>query len=234
MAEIVIVGLGPGPLSYLTKEAEQELLSAKKIFFRTRVHPAFDWLQGLGKQLVSFDLPYTFAWRKPGEIYEFIVSALLKEAKLRERATYAVPGSPVVLEDTTQLLRSRGVEQRIDIKVVQGLSFVELALTEVRHDFLHGMQIVLPRTHLQHRLYRTDLALLVCQIEAIGLPGDPLRVDLTMRWLLEKYPPEHVITLIWTDGLPDYETRSKAIPLKDLVREYGERKFFASLYVPPV
>ncbi|HKV47776.1 MAG TPA: SAM-dependent methyltransferase [Candidatus Acidoferrales bacterium] len=230
---IVIVGLGPGPLSYLTKEAEQELVSAKKIFFRTREHPAFDWLLGLGKEMVSFDLPYTFAWGKSGQIYEFMVSALLKEVELREKATYAVPGSPFVLEDTVRLLRLRGAEQKIQIKLVQGLSFIELALAEVPHDFLYGMQMVLPRTHLQPGLYRTDLALLVCQIEARGVPRDPPRVDLTAQWLMEKYPPEHVVTLIWTDGLPEYETHSKAIPLKDLAREYGSQKFFASLYVPP-
>jgi hypothetical protein len=55
-----------------------------------------------------------------------------------------------------------------------------------------------------------------------------------MQFLLKAYEPDHPVTLIWTDGLPGYTTHSRTIPLKDLVREYGETKFFSSLYVPPV
>jgi hypothetical protein len=63
---------------------------------------------------------------------------------------------------------------------------------------------------------------------------DTPRVDLTMKFLLKVYPPDHLVTLIWTDGLPAYKTQSKAMALKNLAREYGEAKFFASLYVPPM
>ena len=34
--------------------------------------------------------------------------------------------------------------------------------------------------------------------------------------------------------MPDYHTHSKQIALRDLAREYGQGKYFASLYVPPV
>jgi tetrapyrrole methylase family protein/MazG family protein len=233
MATITVVGVGPGPISYLTKEAERELLFEDKIFFRTVAHPVYDWLHGLGKQLVSFDQLYAFAWNKPGEIYEFIVSALFKEAALRGKAIYALPGSPVVLEDTTRLLRLRGPAEGVEIRVVHGLGFLELALAEVNCDS-PGLQIVLPLAHLQQGRYRKDLPLIVCQIEAKSLPLDKPRVDLTMKYLLERYPPDHSVTLIWTDGLPSYETQSKVMTLKDLAREYGEGKFFASLYVPPL
>jgi tetrapyrrole methylase family protein / MazG family protein len=94
MPTITIVGLGPGPLGWLTKEAESELLGAEKIFFRTSGHPAYEWLKERGKHVVCFDRLYTTAWTEPGEIYEFMVSALLKEAELRGKVTYALPGSP--------------------------------------------------------------------------------------------------------------------------------------------
>jgi hypothetical protein len=92
---------------------------------------------------------------------------------------------------------------------------------------------VTPLSHLQDGLYRCDVALMVCQIEAKTFPLDEPRVDLTVKWLLEKFPPDHPVTLIWTDGLPAYKTQSKTVALADLAREYGEGKFFASLYVPP-
>ena len=204
-----MVGVGPGATSYLTKEVEAELLRAAKIFFRTGAHPVYEWLRGQGKHLVCFDKLYDTPWANPGDIYEFMVAALFKEAQLRGEAIYAVPGSPDVLEETTNLIRLRGAKEGVEVRV-------------------------LPLTHLQHGLFNARMALMVCQIEARSNPLDKPRVDLTMEFLLKAYPPEHVVTLLWTDGLPDYKTHARSVALKDLAREYGDAKFFASLYVPPV
>jgi tetrapyrrole methylase family protein / MazG family protein len=233
MPTITVVGIGPGNLSLLTGEARRELLAAEKVFFRFSAHPVYFWLRDLGKQLVCFDQLYNLKWPRPGAIYDFISAALLKEAGLREKVVYAVPGSPSILEDTTRLLRFRGSAEGIEVRVIQGLSFLELALSEVNLDFSLGLQLVLPLNHVQHGLFRTDVPMIVCQIEAATLPLDVPRVDLTTRWLALQYPENHPVTLVWTDGLPDYATRSKTFPLAELPREYGEGKYFASLYVPP-
>ena len=105
MAAITIVGTGPGLLRYLTKEAERELLSADKIFFRMSQHPVYDWLKENRKQLISFDTIYTIAGITFTGIYDFIARALVTEAKHRGRAFYALPGSASVLEETTRLLK---------------------------------------------------------------------------------------------------------------------------------
>src|SRR5205823_7196953 len=105
MPAITVVGTGPGPLSYLTKEAERELLLADKVFFRMSRHPVYAWLKENRKQLVSFEMMYTIPRIGFGEIYEFIVNALIQEAMLRGQAVYALPGNPFVLEDTTRLLK---------------------------------------------------------------------------------------------------------------------------------
>ena len=231
---ITIVGLGPGPVAQLTKEAEAALLGAERIFFRTGSHPVHDWLKEKGKHVVCFDKLYAFPWKVPGEIYEFIVGALLKETALHDPVVYAVPGSPAMLEDTARLLQERRGVEGLKVKVIHGLSFVEEALAQVNLDFADGLQVVLPRTHLESGRFTSELAILVCQIEAAQLPGDKPRVDLTMEWLLKVYPPDHPVTLIWTDGLPEYRTQSMLVELKDLSRDYGQAKYFASLFVPPL
>lgn len=231
MPSITIVGLGPGPLPLLTKEAEGELLSAEKIFFRTGAHPVYDWLKQQGKHVVSFDKLYESPWKNPGEVFDFMVSALLKECELSGKVTFALPGSPVFLEDTTRLLRERGKAAGATVRIVHGLSFVEEALSQLNVDFAEGLQIVLPWTHLETGRFTTKLNLLVCQIEAKRVPEDGPRVDLTMEWLLRAYPTNHPVTLIWTDGPPGYGTRMQAFPLKDLAREYGTERFFSSLFV---
>ena len=232
MASITVVGLGPGPLALMTKEAEQHLLAADKVFFRTSAYPAYDWLEGLGKQLVSFDGLYSLAWSRSDEMYDFMVAALLKEASIRPSVTYALPGSPSVLEDTTRKLRRRTRDAGIDFRIVEGLSFFELALAAVDFDFSQGLQVVLPRTHLEPGLFDPRLAMLVGQVDARFHPADPPRIDLTVDWLLAAYPPDHPVTLIWTSGLPDYETRHEALRLDQVVAAYGTGKYYASLFVP--
>jgi tetrapyrrole methylase family protein / MazG family protein len=234
MNTITVVGVGPGPIKCLTKEAETELLSADKIFFRTSAHPVYQWLRDQSKHLHCFDLLYTMRWPAPGDIYEFMVAALFKEVSLRGHAVYAVPGSADVLEGTTNLIRERGSKESVKVKVVSGVSFLDLALAEINFDFAEGLQIVMPLSHLQTKLFTKHLALMVCQIEAMSSTIDEPKVELTMQFLLKVYPPDHLVTLIWTDGLPDYTTSSKTMQLRDLVLEYGEAKFFASLYVPPL
>ncbi len=130
MAIVKVVGVGPGPTSCLTKAAEEELLRANKVFFRTGAHPVCEWLRSLGKNVLSFDLLYKTPWNQPGDIYDFIVSVLLKEATLRGEAVYAVPGSPHVLEDTTRLLQLRALNEGVEVTVFSGVSFLEQILSE--------------------------------------------------------------------------------------------------------
>jgi len=234
MNTITIVGLGPGPLGQLTKEAEHELLTTEKVFFRTGAHPVYEWLQQQGKHVACFDRLYTLPWKDGEEVYEFIVSALLKEAELSGKVTYALPGSPVFLEETTRFLRAREKAGEVQIRLIHGLSFVEEALGLLNLDFGEGLQVVLPWSHLENGRFTRELALLVCQIEARRLPMDEPRVDLTMQWLLRAFPPDHPVTLIWTEGLPDYKTQTLSLKLKNLVHEYGSAKYFSSLYVPPL
>jgi tetrapyrrole methylase family protein / MazG family protein len=219
---------------YLTTEAESALLGAEKIFFRTSAHPIYQWLEGLGKHSHCFDLLYTMPWHKPEDIYEFMVAILFKEAELKGDVVYAVPGSADVLEETTNLIRNRGIAEGVRVRVISGVSFLDLALAEINFDFSLGLQVVLPLTHLGSGRFTRRLGLIVCQIEAGRSGLDSPRVDITMQYLLKVYNADHPVTLIWTDGLPEYATHSKTFALKDLVREYGEAKFFSSLYVPPI
>lgn len=75
---------------------------------------------------------------------------------------YAVPGSPDVLEETSNLIRVRGMKEGVEVKVLPGVSFLDQVLAEIEFDFSLGLQIVLPLTHLQQGLFNARLALMVC------------------------------------------------------------------------
>jgi uncharacterized protein YabN with tetrapyrrole methylase and pyrophosphatase domain len=67
MKNITVVGLGPGPLGQLTREAKNELLAGDKVFFRTAGHPAYQWLEQQDRHVVCFDRLYTLTWKEGGE-----------------------------------------------------------------------------------------------------------------------------------------------------------------------
>jgi tetrapyrrole methylase family protein/MazG family protein len=233
-AVITVVGTGPGPLELLTREAETALLGAPKIFLRTSGYPIDGWLRGLGKQLISFSRLYTLPWASSKTMYEFMVDVLLKEASLNGEAVYALPGSPVILEETTRLLVLRGREAGIRVRIIHGLSFVEVALASMQTVPGPGLQIVLPRSHVRTGFFDPRLPMLLCQIEARDLPTDTPQVALTMQWLLRTYPADHVVTLISASGPPAFETHCAELALGDLESVYGASRSYSSLYVPPV
>jgi tetrapyrrole methylase family protein / MazG family protein len=205
-------------------EAERELRLASKIFFRTNEYPAFHWLRELGKQVICFDVLYTLPWSDPREKYKFMAEVLLKEADVRGHAIYAVPGSPFVFEHSVRLLRQQSVTAGAEIRIVHGMSFLEAALSVISPPDDPGLQIVLPH-HLQTGRFSANLPLLVCQIETRNRYS-------VKECLLRAYPPTHAVTLIWTEGLPAYQTLSKIIELRDLDREGGLGEAYASLYIP--
>jgi hypothetical protein len=133
----------------------------------------------------------------------------------------------------TNLIRRRGATEGVEAKVLPGVSFLYQVLAEIALAF-HWDCRCARLTHLQDGLFNERLALMLCHIEVRSNPQDKPRVDLTVEFLLEAYRPERVVTLLWTNGLPEYKTQAKSMALKDLTREYGEAKFFASLFVPPL
>ena len=233
MATITIVGLGPGPLHLMTREAEHHLRAAAKVFMRTSAYPAHDWLRDLGKTLVCFDGLYRMKWAESADMYEFMATALLKEAANGGAVTYAVPGSPAVLEDTSLILQRRAAASGVTVRVIEGLSFIEPLLSAVGFDLARGLQIVLPWTHLEARRFSSELALLVCQIDARRHQNEPPRVDRTAEWLAAVYPADHDVTLLWASAPPEFAIEKMTVPLRDLTAAYGSGKLFASLFVPP-
>lgn len=231
MAGITLVGMGPGPLDWMTVEAERTLRQAARIFFRTSAYPAYSWLQGLGKQLVCFDRLYELPWSDSADLYDLMAAAVLKEASLRGEAVYVVPGSLSVLEDAARDLRRRAAAEGIEVRLVHGMSFLEPALSAVNHSG-SGLQIVLPRTHVEPGHFSPHVPLLVCQIEGRGSPDEPPMVEQTMVWLLRHYPADHAVSLVWTTGLPGYENHVKIVPLAGLARADTPDRTYLSLYVP--
>jgi tetrapyrrole methylase family protein / MazG family protein len=116
---VVVVGLGPAGPEFATRATLDAISQARVRFVRTRVHPSAE----LVDDATSFDHLYERADRF-GEVYADIVEALVAAANDHGEVLYAVPGSPLVLEDTVARLRR---DPRVRTRLVPAMSFLDLA-----------------------------------------------------------------------------------------------------------
>ncbi|MBV8236962.1 MAG: nucleoside triphosphate pyrophosphohydrolase, partial [Acidimicrobiia bacterium] len=131
MATVVVVGLGPAGPGLLTEAAKDAIarIPARDRYLRTSRHPAAGAVRGAH----SFDEVYERA-ASLEEVYAEIVDGLVEAAAAGRGGgvvLYAVPGSPLVAERSVELLLA---DERVDVEVVPGLSFLELAWTALGVD----------------------------------------------------------------------------------------------------
>lgn len=217
---ITVVGLGPGPLKYLTREAESVLLDAPRVLFRYREHPVYEWLKSEGRNPVAMGNAYFIPGLDFTQMYEMFADFVMKEAERTGTACYAVPGNPGVFEDTVRILR-----ERADVTVVAGLSFLDQIYAELGILPGDGLQIVLPRTHLKAGRFTTQLPMLVPQ------PIFDNSFAKVSKWLARDYPASHPVRIIYTPGMPDYSLRTTETTLGELPNVSTVGIFDASLYL---
>ena len=202
MATVVVVGLGPAGPELLTEAATQAIARVSERYVRTARHPAASAVPGarsddVYERAASID-----------EVYADIVDALVEAALNAGEVLYAVPGSPMVAERTVELLVA---DDRVDVAVVPGLSFLDLVWTRLAVDpVAMGVRVV------DGRRFAVEAAgergpLLVAQCDSKDVLSD---IKLAAG---ESHPSEVVV--LQRLGLPDESVR--AVVWEDLDREVG-------------
>jgi tetrapyrrole methylase family protein/MazG family protein len=197
---IVAVGLGPAGPDLLTAGTLAAIERIPRRWMRTTRHPAAVALAGAP----SFDDVYegsdTF-----DDVYRRIAHTLVAEADEHGEVLYAVPGSPRVLERSVDLLAEAAADGRIELEVLPGLSFVDLAWVRLGVDPLEdGVRLVdahrfaekaagergpLLVAHCHNRRVLSDVKLAV---------DDPPRTPVTVLQRLG-LPDEAVTEVAWAD-----------------------------------
>jgi tetrapyrrole methylase family protein/MazG family protein len=116
---VVVVGLGPGGLDHTTAETLKALERIPHRYLRTAIHPS----ASLVENATSFDDIYEAADTFE-DVYAEIAEALVAAAIEYREIVYAVPGSPLVLEQTVRQLRER---TEIDCVILPAMSFLDVA-----------------------------------------------------------------------------------------------------------
>ncbi len=223
--DITVIGLGPGDASLLTVEAREVLDDADEVYLRTLRHPV---VASLPPRLTvhSFDHLYE-AEDEFTAIYEEMAKQVLELGRRPQGVVYAVPGHPLVGEESVRRILALAEKEGLEVKVVVGISFIEAALVPLGIDPLEGLQIV-DATLLANRLHPNldpDLPALAGQLYSRRLAAE---VKLT---LLNLYPAEHLVTFVRSVGTP--EAAKETLPLGEL-DHVANIDHLTSLYVPPL
>ena len=125
-ALIKIVGLGPGSHDAITAQTLREIENSKHRFIRTTRHPSAH----LVKNATSFDDEYE-KHDKFEDVYQAIADKLIAAATQHQEILYVVPGSPLVLEHTVQLLLQN---KSVTTEILPAMSFLDVVWSTLQID----------------------------------------------------------------------------------------------------
>jgi tetrapyrrole methylase family protein/MazG family protein len=234
-AEIVVVGLGPGRWDDLTLEARRILEAAPRIVCRTLRHPTVEALRAHRPDvaLESFDALYDSA-ESFAALYPSMTERLFAlAAEAQQPVVYAVPGHPLIGEESVRLLRLSAPERSTSVRIVPGLSFVEPVCAALGLDPLERNLQLLDATLLAGTPIEAMMGVVQPTTPALVAQVYNRRLASGIKLALsEIYPEDWQVTVVRWAGLPSEETLEH-IPLVDLDR--GERAdHLTTLYVPPL
>lgn len=206
---IYILGLGSGSEKQLTLETIDILKdNTRKLFLRTEIHPAVDYLKKNNISYQSFDYLYENS-ESFEDIYAEAVEKVILEAKNSE-VTYVVPGNPVVAEKSVFLMLKRAKEENIQIKVFAALSSLESIYSALEYDPLNGL-VVINAIDLNPSRLNKNMATLLVQVYAQHIASEAKLA------LMEVYPDTYPIIVIKAAGIEGLE-QIEEIPLYQLDR----------------
>ncbi|SFD73207.1 tetrapyrrole methylase family protein / MazG family protein [Lentibacillus persicus] len=219
--KIEIIGLGAGDLDQLSLGIYKKLTSrTTALYVRTADHPVIRQLEQEGVSFQAFDDIYEERAHFQ-DVYQHITDSLLENAR-HDTIVYAVPGHPMMAEQSVQLLLN---QDAIPVEIIGGQSYLDALFSSLRIDPIDGFQFVdgtgFTRRQLNYRQH-----VIFCQVYDQFIASD---VKLT---LLEDLPPDYTVKIVEAAGSSG--ERITDVPLGHLDHAFSGVNNLVSVYVPPV
>jgi tetrapyrrole methylase family protein / MazG family protein len=209
---VVVAGIGPAGPDQVTAEVLSAIQRVPYRFLRTRRHPA----ASVVGEAESFDEIYdrsdTF-----DEVYLTIVESLVASATTHGEILYAVPGSPLVLERSVRYLLA---DDRVEVTVLAGMSFLDLAYARVKLDPIEARLTLIDGHIFTTASAGCDGAMLVAHCHNQRVLSD-------IKLSLEDGPD---VTVLQRLGLPDENVVT--VPWDELDRDITA-DHLTSIFIPP-
>lgn len=245
------MGLGPGERRYLTLEAQQVLREAPELYLRTVQHPV---VGSLPSTLLQHSFDHIYEMNESfGQIYEKIANRIVQLATRPEGVIYAVPGHPLVAEESVRRILVKAKAAGLKVRIVSAVSFLEPLFTLLELDpLMQGLQVVDAtlladyseawhgptgsdddgRRHEAARIWSRrpcdpTVPLIVGQLHSRSVASS---VKLVLQ---EMYPADHPVVLARWAGISGMEEK-RSLSLVELDRQGDDIDHLTSLYVPAI
>ena len=237
---MIIVGLGPAKPDLLTLEAQKILRQAALSGRCYGLAHAREVAQAIVPELSVRSLDYLYhlsAVDRP-MAYADLASMLIRKVKQGVAVVYLVAGSPLFYNDAVRTIRRRCAQDKIPVRLVHGLSFLEVVLQRVDWTGHHGLQLF-SAWNIAHdgvRLAQHAPALL-CQLGEFSAAGEAITeaksvtmLSLLKEKLLQEYPSNHPVVILHSSGSPNYEALATELELHQLDRQ--SVPVYSNLWIP--
>lgn len=225
MPGITLLGLGPGNPAHLTREAWELLASVEEVWLRTRLHPVVSALPS-SLTVHAFDDMY-----EDGESFEAVYAAIttrvLELGRRPGGVVYAVPGHPFVAEATCAGISGQARALGVEVRVVQGLSFLEPTFSALGIDPFPGLTLfdAMQLSSLHVPPFPPDAPVLVAQLYSRMVAAE---VKTTLNAV---FPDDHPVQLVHAAGTADEQVEALLLYQIDRSPHIGA---LTGLYLPPL
>jgi uncharacterized protein YabN with tetrapyrrole methylase and pyrophosphatase domain len=242
MAGLTIVGLGPARPEMITVEAQGVLRRAQTAGWRTYgLAHAREVVASIAPDLSVRSLDYLYGLEGVDRptAYRDLAEMLVRRVQVDQLdVAYLVAGSPLFINDAVLRIRDLCEQANLSLRIVHGVSFLDLILDRVYWTGWTGLQmysawnIARDGMELNH-----NAPAILFQLGEFSAGGDALDESRSLGMLeevrdrlLKRYPPEHPVVVLYSSGCPEYQSLSKAINLSSLAEVAVP--VYSNLWVP--
>jgi tetrapyrrole methylase family protein/MazG family protein len=241
---LTVVGLGPARPEHLTVEALRLLEAAADGRYRAYglAHArevAHSVVPGL--RVRSLDELYSLPCVSRPVAYDALARTLMRRAfEDGVDVLYLVAGSPLFLNDAVLLLRQLCAARELPLRLVHGMSFVDLILDRVYWTGHQGLQFLSTWNLVRDGMrLAPDRPALLAQLgeftqggEALDEAGSVASLAGLRDVLLDSLPADHPVTILYSSGPPAYRSLARTLALRDLAE--APVPVYSNLWVPAV
>ena len=186
---ISIVGLGPGPVGYVTDQTRQAILQADLCYVQTELHPSIAILKQEQIHYISFDEMYQNA-QDFDALNESMAEKLVTQGR-NQRIVFAVAGEASQGQSAVKTVWDRAQKEKVAIAILPGIGTALAAMAQAGVPSQEGIQ-----THydaLDILRIDCDKCQVICDVDQ-AYKASQYKID-----LMELYPEDWQVAIVWAD-----------------------------------
>jgi uncharacterized protein YabN with tetrapyrrole methylase and pyrophosphatase domain len=238
--DIYVVGLGIMTVYHVTREAEAAMKASKHIFYVDNSFGIEEYLQTLGGAITSLMPEYQQGVDRR-RAYQAMATRVIDAALEDAPVCFATYGHPHMYVYPTQLIKKAAALLDLTTRIVPGVSALDTVLIDVGLDpGGYGLQIYEATDLLaRERPLQADVPCVLWQVATVetGLytdqRGNAERFTRLERYLLQFYPSDHLVTMVFSSTYPLLDPTMETFPLHEFSDRLAKGLQSGTLYIPP-